>query len=43
VKPDEGALIFTGNKGGPMRRSGFDKLAGRMEAVRAIGVRVALP
>ncbi|MDX3105598.1 tyrosine-type recombinase/integrase [Nonomuraea angiospora] len=32
------ALVFTGIKGGPMRRSGFNKLSGWMEAVRAIGV-----
>ncbi|SEH00489.1 Phage integrase family protein [Nonomuraea solani] len=38
VKPEAGALIFTGIKGGPMRRSGFNKLSGWMEAVRAIGV-----
>ncbi|MEV6038260.1 site-specific integrase [Nonomuraea sp. NPDC052116] len=38
VKPDAGAPVFTGIKGGPMRRSGFNKLSGWMEAVRAIGV-----
>jgi integrase len=38
VKPEEDALIFTGIKGGPMRRSGFNKLAGWPEAVRGIGV-----
>nr|WP_240778792.1 tyrosine-type recombinase/integrase [Nonomuraea zeae] len=38
VKPGAGALILTGIKGGPMRRSGFNKLSGWMEAVRAIGV-----
>ena len=34
VKPDPGALVFTGIKGGPMRRSGLNKLSGWMEAVR---------
>ncbi|WP_113699060.1 tyrosine-type recombinase/integrase [Nonomuraea lactucae] len=38
VKPEAGALIFTGIKGGPMRRSGFNKLAGWVEAVRSLGV-----
>ena len=37
VKPDAEALIFTGVKGGPLRRSGFNKLSGWTEAVRAIG------
>ncbi|MBE1589714.1 hypothetical protein ACFPOI_10060 [Nonomuraea angiospora] len=37
VKPEAGALIFAGIKGGPMRRSGFNKLSGWMKAVRAIG------
>ncbi|NBE97056.1 MULTISPECIES: tyrosine-type recombinase/integrase [unclassified Nonomuraea] len=38
VKPEAGSLVFTGVKGGPMRRSGFNKLSGWIEAVRAIGV-----
>ncbi|TDC00612.1 site-specific integrase [Nonomuraea longispora] len=38
VKPDAGALIFTGIKGGPLRRSAFNKLSGWTAAVRAIGV-----
>ncbi|MFF4623671.1 tyrosine-type recombinase/integrase [Nonomuraea jabiensis] len=38
VKPEAASLVFTGVKGGPMRRSGFNKLSGWIEAVRAIGV-----
>lgn len=38
VKPEAGSLVFTGIKGGPMRRSGFNELSGWVEAARAIGV-----
>ncbi|MGR6912773.1 tyrosine-type recombinase/integrase [[Actinomadura] parvosata] len=39
VKPEAGSLVFTtGIKGGPMRRSGFNKLSGWIEAVRVIRV-----
>ncbi|MEV4112417.1 site-specific integrase [Nonomuraea sp. NPDC049695] len=38
VKPESTALLFAGIKGGPMRRSGFNRLAGWAEAVRSIGV-----
>ncbi|WP_246267307.1 tyrosine-type recombinase/integrase [Nonomuraea typhae] len=38
VKPEAGSLIFTGVKGGPMRRSAFNKLAGWVEAVRPLGI-----
>ncbi|WP_250214477.1 tyrosine-type recombinase/integrase [Acrocarpospora catenulata] len=37
VKPEPEALVFAGIKGGPMRRSGFNKVSAWMEAVRAIG------
>ena len=38
VQPGPGALVFAGIKGGQMRRSGFNKLAGWAEAVRALGL-----
>lgn len=38
VKPESTALLFAGIKGGPMRRSGFNRLAGWAEAVWSIGV-----
>jgi len=36
VKPEPGALVFTGVNGGPMRRSNFNKLSAWPSAVRAI-------
>ncbi|WP_283138814.1 tyrosine-type recombinase/integrase [Rhizohabitans arisaemae] len=38
VKADPDALVFPGVKGGPMRRSGFNKLSGWMHIVRAMGL-----
>jgi integrase len=38
VKVDQDALVFPGGKGGPMRRSGFNRASAWPEAVRAIGV-----
>jgi Phage integrase family len=35
-----GALLFTGVKGGPLRRSNFNKMSGWPHAVRAIGAEV---
>ncbi|MDH2426941.1 site-specific integrase [Sphaerisporangium sp. TRM90804] len=37
VKAEPGALVFSGIKGGPLRRSGFNRLASWREAVRVIG------
>jgi len=37
VGPEPGALLFTGVKGGPIRRSNFNKLSGWPYEVRAIG------
>lgn len=37
TKPDRDALVFTGTKGGPLRRSGFNKLTGWPYLVAAIG------
>jgi integrase len=37
VAPAPGALLFTGVKGGPLRRSNFNKMSGWPHAVRAIG------
>jgi integrase len=37
VAPEPDALLFTGTKGGPMRRSDFNKLSGWPHAVRAVG------
>ena len=37
VDPEAGALIFPGVKGGPLRRSNFNKMSARIHAVRAIG------
>ncbi len=36
--PGSDALIFTGIKGGPMRRSGFNKLTGWPHVVRGMGL-----
>jgi integrase len=36
--PDADALVFTGVKGGPLRRSGFNKLTGWPHVVAALGV-----
>ena len=38
VKPDAGALVFTGIMGVPIRRQNFNKLTGWPHAVEAIGV-----
>ena len=38
VKPEPGALVFTGIMGVPIRRQNFNKLTGRPHAVEAIGV-----
>jgi integrase len=38
VKPEPGSLAFPGPKGGPMRRSGFNRLTGWKEAVQSVGV-----
>ncbi len=35
--PDDDALVFTGPKGGPMRRSGFNKLSGWPHVTAAAG------
>ncbi len=37
VKPDAGALVFTGAKGGPMRRSNFNKMSAWPHGVSSIG------
>ncbi|WP_173097262.1 hypothetical protein [Actinomadura verrucosospora] len=37
VRPDESALVFTGLKGGPLRRSGFDKVTRWRFVVEALG------
>ncbi|WP_248962487.1 tyrosine-type recombinase/integrase [Sphaerisporangium perillae] len=37
VKAEPDALVFSGIKGGPLRRSGFNRLSSWPEAVRAIG------
>jgi integrase len=37
VKAEPDALVFSGIKGGPLRRSGFNRLSSWSEAVRAIG------
>ena len=37
VAPAPGALLFTGVKGGPLRRSNFNKMSAWPHAVRAIG------
>ncbi|MFI0350375.1 tyrosine-type recombinase/integrase [Actinomadura sp. 9N407] len=39
VRPGADALVFTGIKGGPMRRSGFNKLTRWSHVVSALGVR----
>nr|WP_176611613.1 tyrosine-type recombinase/integrase [Actinomadura sp. WMMB 499] len=38
VRPDAEALVFTGVKGGPMRRSGFNKITRWPFVVKALGV-----
>ncbi|MFV2216422.1 tyrosine-type recombinase/integrase [Actinomadura sp. LOL_016] len=38
VRPDADALVFTGVKGGPMRRSGFNKITRWPFVVKALGV-----
>lgn len=38
TRPAPDALVFTGIQGGPMRRSGFNKLTGWPRLARAIGV-----
>jgi integrase len=37
VRPEAGALIFPGAKGGPMRRSNFNKMSAWPHAVQSIG------
>jgi len=37
VGKEPGALLFTGVKGGPLRRSNFNKLSGWQHVVRVIG------
>jgi len=37
VRPEADVLIFSGVKGGPLRRSNFNKMAAWPHAVRAIG------
>jgi hypothetical protein len=36
--PDTDALVFTGVKGGPLRRSSFNKLTGWPHVVAALGM-----
>ncbi|MUN38182.1 tyrosine-type recombinase/integrase [Actinomadura litoris] len=38
TKPDADALVFTGVKGGPLRRSGFNKVTNWKHVVKALGV-----
>lgn len=38
TKPENDALVFTGPKGGPLRRSGFNKLTRWTDVVRVMGV-----
>ncbi|MQA96588.1 MAG: tyrosine-type recombinase/integrase [Streptosporangiales bacterium] len=38
VKPEPDAIVFPGPKGGPMRRSGFNKLSAWVHVVRAMGL-----
>ncbi|WP_131739925.1 tyrosine-type recombinase/integrase [Actinomadura roseirufa] len=38
VRPDAEALVFTGVKGGPLRRSGFNKITRWSHVVKALGV-----
>ena len=38
VKAEPGALVFPGQKGGPLRRGNFNKLSGWPDAVRSVGV-----
>jgi integrase len=38
TKRDDDALVFTGIKGGPLRRSGFNKLTRWADVVRTMGV-----
>jgi integrase len=38
TQPDPDALVFTGIKGGPLRRSGFNKLSGWPHVVTGMGL-----
>jgi integrase len=38
VQDDPGALVFPGQKGGPLRRGNFNKLSGWPDVVRVLGV-----
>ena len=38
VKDEPGALVFAGQKGGPLRRGNFNKMSGWPQAVRTIGM-----
>ncbi|MFD0856550.1 tyrosine-type recombinase/integrase, partial [Actinomadura adrarensis] len=38
TKPEDDALVFTGVKGGPLRRSGFNKITRWKHVVEALGV-----
>jgi integrase len=38
VKAEPGSLVFPGAKGGPMRRSGFNRASAWPEAVRMVGI-----
>lgn len=38
TKPEDDALVFTGSKGGPLRRSGFNKITRWRHVVEALGV-----
>ncbi|RAY14907.1 site-specific integrase [Actinomadura craniellae] len=38
TKPENDALVFTGVKGGPLRRSGFNKVTNWLRVVDALGV-----
>jgi len=38
VRDEPGALVFAGQKGGPLRRGNFNKMSGWPEAVRTIGM-----
>jgi integrase len=38
TRPDANALVFTGIKGGPLRRSGFNKLSGWPHVVTGMGL-----
>ena len=38
VKDEPGALVFAGQKGGPLRRGNFNRMSGWPQAVRTIGM-----